>query len=130
MHLPEVPMNRQPLAARASPPPRCYHYYLLLRSTCRAIKPGAPHPTEWRRLEELFRLDSIVSILIELVHPRTLNVVERVINDVLRELVKALRDYCKPGSTDFIFAHHERASSESMESLAAENGAHSTRGVP
>ena len=35
-------MNRQPLAARASPPPRCYHYYLLLRSTCRAIKSGAP----------------------------------------------------------------------------------------
>ncbi|KAL1698067.1 hypothetical protein EV121DRAFT_274686, partial [Schizophyllum commune] len=63
------------------------------------------HPTERRRLEELFRLDSIVSILIELVHPRTLNVVERVINDVLRRLVKALRDYCKLGSTDFTFAH-------------------------
>ncbi|KAI5836662.1 uncharacterized protein SCHCODRAFT_02603837 [Schizophyllum commune H4-8] len=81
-----------------------YYYYLLLRSTCRAIEPGAPvstsrlvetmHPlaTEWRRLEELFRPDSIVSTLIVLMHPRTLDVVERVISDVLRELVKALRD--------------------------------------
>ncbi|KAI5887353.1 uncharacterized protein SCHCODRAFT_02704790 [Schizophyllum commune H4-8] len=81
-----------------------YYYYLLLRSTCRAIEPGAPvstsrlvetmHPlaTEWRRLEDLFRLDSIVSTLIELVHPRTLDVAERVISDVLRELVKALCD--------------------------------------
>ncbi|KAI5888890.1 uncharacterized protein SCHCODRAFT_02602208 [Schizophyllum commune H4-8] len=140
MHLPEVLMNRQLLAARASllllllllaaavdlsrdrargacidvqvggdhgESPACFvgwdshglpvHLHLpvllpLTRLLPRLTNLQHPLATEWRRLEDLFRLDSIVSTLIELVHPRTLDVAERVISDVLRELVKALCD--------------------------------------
>ncbi|KAI5836657.1 uncharacterized protein SCHCODRAFT_02674002 [Schizophyllum commune H4-8] len=78
---------------------------LLTRLLSRPANLQHPLTTDWRRLEELFRLDSTASVLIGPVRPRTLDIVAPLITDLLRDRVKASRKCFKLGSSDLVFAH-------------------------